>query len=131
MSVDLIFSFSFLFARSFVRSFVRIVLYTSIDASKDTFNNKNSFTLGSFPPLTCQLRQNAATNHYFDGNNMTKDIGLDGSEQQLCSMYPEQQHSDYIIAVKYIFAFNFFFASNLIHMFLCVCFSVCYIGLYG
>lgn len=29
---------------------------------------------------------------------MTKDIGLDDSEQQLCSMYPAQPHSDYIIA---------------------------------
>lgn len=29
---------------------------------------------------------------------MTKDIGLDDSEQQLCSMYPNQPHSDYIIA---------------------------------
>lgn len=42
-----------------------------------------------------QLRQNAAAaNHYFDGNN----IGLNDSEQQLCSMYPAQEHSDYIIA---------------------------------
>lgn len=29
---------------------------------------------------------------------MTKDIGLEDSEQQFCSMYPQQQHSDYIIA---------------------------------
>lgn len=49
-------------------------------------------------PHTFQLRQNAAPNHYFDGNNMTKDMGLDDGEQQLCSMYPAQQHSDYIIA---------------------------------
>ncbi|XP_031616622.1 uncharacterized protein LOC116336710 isoform X3 [Contarinia nasturtii] len=44
-----------------------------------------------------KLQKNAAK-LFLNGHNITKDIVMEDSEQQLCSMYPSQQHSDYIIA---------------------------------
>lgn len=44
-----------------------------------------------------QLRRNAA-NHYFNLEDMSKAIPYEDNEQQLRSMYPTQQHSDYIIS---------------------------------